>query len=147
MINSRDLNELNPEVQKRARDFLAKAKAAGFDVLVTSTFRDAASQNSIYAQGRTKPGTKVTNAKAGQSWHNFRCAFDIVPLISVGDKKVADWNDMKKFHALGKIGRECGLEWGGDWTSFKDYPHFQYTGGLTLSQLRAKYGVEAPKTW
>lgn len=142
-INSRDLNELNPETRARAEEFLRRAKAAGFDVLVTSTFRNAESQAAIYAQGRTKPGQVVTKAKPGFSWHNFRCAFDIVPLV----KGKPDWNDLAKFKALGAIGQACGLEWGGAWASFKDYPHFQYTSGMTLAQLRLKHGVEAPKTW
>lgn len=142
-INSRDLNELNPETQKRAREFLRSAKEAGFDVLVTSTFRNAASQEWIYSQGRTRPGTIVTRARAGFSWHNFRCAFDIVPLVNGNP----DWNDLRKFKQLGAIGEACGLEWGGSWASFKDYPHFQYTGGLTLAGFRQKYGKEAPRDW
>ena len=80
MINSRKLEDLNPVVEEKARDFLALCKAEGIEVIVTSTYRDAESQNALYAQGRTAPGRKVTNAKAGQSWHNWRVAFDVVPL-------------------------------------------------------------------
>ena len=143
IINSRDLIELNPETRVRAEDFLSRAKAAGYDVLVTSTFRNAESQAAIYAQGRTKPGPIVTRARPGFSWHNFRCALDVVPLVNGRP----DWKDLKKFYALGAIGQVCGLEWGGEWTSFKDYPHFQHSSGLSLGQLRAKYGVEAQRTW
>lgn len=133
MINSRDLKELHPVVQEKAKNFIAAAKKEGIDVLVTSTYRDNASQNALYAQGRTTKGRIVTNARAGYSWHNFRCAFDVVPIVN----GKAMWNDMRTFRRLGEIGKSIGLEWAGDWKSFKEYAHFQWTGGLTLAQLRA----------
>lgn len=133
MINSRDLKELHPVVQEKARKFILAAKKEGIDVLVTSTYRDNESQNALYAQGRSKPGRIVTNARAGQSWHNFRCAFDVVPIVN----GKAQWNDMRTFRRLGEIGKRVGLEWAGDWKSFKEYAHFQWTGGLTMAQLRA----------
>lgn len=133
MINSRKLEDLNPYVTKLAKQFIAAAKKEGIDVLVTSTYRDADSQNALYAQGRTKPGRIVTNAKAGQSWHNYRLAFDVVPIVN----GKAMWNDMRTFKRLGEIGKSLGLEWAGDWKTFKEYPHFQWTGGLSLAQLRA----------
>jgi peptidoglycan L-alanyl-D-glutamate endopeptidase CwlK len=37
---------------------------------------------------------------------------------------------------IGKIGESCGLEWAGNWKTFKEFPHFQYTGGLTIAQLQ-----------
>lgn len=133
MINSRDLKDLHPYVAGLARKFIAAAKKEGIDVLVTSTYRDAESQNALYAQGRTKPGKIVTNAKAGQSWHNYRLAFDVVPLVN----GKAQWDDFRTFRRLGVIGKGVGLEWAGDWKTFKEYPHFQWTGGLSLAQLRA----------
>lgn len=132
MTNSRRLTDLLPVVQAKAKAFLAAAKAEGIDVLITSTYRDNQSQDELYAQGRTRPGKIVTNARGGQSYHNYRVAFDFVPVI--GGKAV--WNDLALFRRLGKIGKSLGLEWGGDW-KFRDYPHLQYTGGLTLRQLRA----------
>ncbi len=134
MINSRDLAELAAPARARAEKFLALAKAAGIDLLVTSTYRDAASQNALYAQGRSGPGKIVTNARAGQSWHNWRCALDVVPLRHgkpVWDAKDPIWQ------TVGDLGKQAGLEWAGDWKRFKEYPHFQYTGGLTLAQLQA----------
>lgn len=132
MTNSRKLTDLLPVVQAKAKAFIAAAKAEGIDVLITSTYRDNESQDELYAQGRTRPGKIVTNAKGGQSFHNYRVAFDFVPVIA----GKAVWNDLALFRRLGKIGKSIGLEWGGDW-KFRDYPHLQYTGGLTLRQLRA----------
>ena len=132
MINSRSLDDLAPPAKQRAEAFIAAAKAKNIDLLVTSTYRDNESQNALYAQGRTTPGNIVTKAKAGQSWHNWRCALDVVPLVN----GKAIWDDQALWKQVGEIGKSCGLEWAGDWVTFKEYPHFQYTGGLTLAQLQ-----------
>ena len=132
MINSRSLDDLAPPAKQRALAFVEAAKAKGIDLLVTSTYRDSDSQNALYAQGRTAPGNIVTRAKAGQSWHNWRCALDVVPLVT----GKAIWDDQAMWKQVGELGKSAGLEWAGDWKTFKEYPHFQYTGGLTLAQLQ-----------
>ena len=133
MISSRNLDELVPPARQRIDAFLAATKAKGIDLLVTSTYRDSESQDALYAQGRTTPGNIVTNAKGGQSFHNYRCAIDIVPLVN----GKADWNGSHPVWAdIGAIGKECGLDWAGEWTRFKELAHFQYTGGLTLKDLQ-----------
>lgn len=128
MINSRDLNELNPKVALLARNLINECRKQDIDVLIISTYRDAESQSALYAQGRTKAGNKVTNAKAGQSFHNWRCAFDFVPIVN----GKAQWNDLETFERVGIIGEKLGLTWAGRWVKFKEMAHFQYTGGLTL---------------
>ena len=133
MINSRSLDELIPQAKERVEKFLALCKEHNIDLLVTSTYRDAESQNALYAQGRTAPGKIVTNAKAGDSWHNWRCAVDVVPLVN----GKPDWDGSHPIWAeIGRLGKEAGLEWAGEWHSFKELAHFQYTGGLTLAQLK-----------
>ena len=132
MINSRNLDDLVPPAKQRAEAFIAAAKAKSIDLLVTSTYRDNESQNALYAQGRTTPGNVVTKAKAGQSWHNWRCALDVVPLVN----GKAIWDDPALWKQVGEIGKSCGLEWAGDWVTFKEFPHFQYTGGMTLAELQ-----------
>ncbi len=133
MINSRDLKDLLPVVAAKASAFVAACRAAGIDVLITSTYRDNESQNALYAQGRTAPGKRVTNAKGGHSMHNHKCAFDFVPIVN----GKAMWDDTRAFQRCGAIAQSLGLEWGGAWKSFKDLPHCQYTGGLTLADLQA----------
>ena len=133
MINSRNLDDLLPAVKVRVEKFLNAAKDAGIDLLVTSTYRDNESQNALYAQGRTKPGRIVTNAKGGQSFHNYRCAVDVVPLLN--GKPVWDAeNDI--WQKVGDLGIAAGLEWAGKWTKFREMPHFQYTNGLNLADLQ-----------
>jgi peptidoglycan L-alanyl-D-glutamate endopeptidase CwlK len=80
VINSRKLEDLLPPVRERVERMIAACDAEGIDLLVTSTYRDNASQEALYAQGRTAPGRIVTNARAGQSYHNYRCAVDVVAI-------------------------------------------------------------------
>ena len=137
MIDSRDLNELHPIVQAKARLMIERCKAAGINILVTSTYRDNTCQNMLYARGRTTHGSIVTNARGGQSYHNYRLAFDVVPLINGKPLWSTANNDLAVWKRVGEIGKGCGLEWAGDWVSFREYPHFQATGGLSLVDLQA----------
>lgn len=133
MINSRDLKDLLPVVAAKCDAFIAECKRQGIDVIITSTLRDNESQDALYAQGRTKPGVIVTNAKGGQSIHNYACAFDFVPIVN----GKAQWNDINLFNKCGAIAESVGLEWAGRWKTFKELAHCQYTGGLTLKDLQA----------
>lgn len=133
MINSRDLKDLLPIVAAKAVEFIAACEDRGVDVIITSTYRDAESQSVIYEQGRTTPGHIVTNAKAGESFHNYKCAFDFAPIVN---GKI-DWSDKAIFSKCGHIAETVGLEWAGRWESFVELAHCQYTGGLTIADLKA----------
>jgi peptidoglycan L-alanyl-D-glutamate endopeptidase CwlK len=106
------------------------------------TLRTFAEQNVLYAQGRTKPGKIVTNAKGGLSYHNYGMAIDIV-LIANG---AASWDSGKDFDADGKadwmevvsIFKQFGWEAGIDW-KFRDAPHFQKSLGYSVRQLVAMH--------
>lgn len=129
MINSRSLDDLNPKVKKLAEQFIKACKDAGIDILIYSTYRDAESQNELYAQGRTKPGRIVTNAKAGFSYHNWRCAFDFVPIVN----GKARWDDSAAYAKCGAIAEDLGFEWAGRWSGkLKEVAHLQFTGGLSI---------------
>ena len=136
MINSRSIMDLHPKVQIIISAMVEACIEAGFDILITSTYRDAEAQNSLYSQGRTKKGSIVTNAKAGESFHNYRLAFDIVPLRNGKPVWGTKGADGKLWKDIAKIGKACGLEWAGDWKTFVEFPHFQYTQGLTLKDLQ-----------
>jgi peptidoglycan LD-endopeptidase CwlK len=110
------------------------------------TLRTFAEQNALYAQGRTKPGAKVTNAIGGQSYHNYGLAIDIVLLLDTdgnGTYETASWETAKDFDAdtiadwqeIVRIFAMHGWEWGGNW-KFRDMPHFQKTFGYTIKQLQ-----------
>lgn len=146
MKNSRSLRDLHPAVYSRAIGFIARTELTlerkwpglRFKVVPTSTLRDDEAQNELYAQGRTKPGKIVTNAKAGDSIHQYSCAMDFAILK---DGKTT-W-DKQYYRVAGKCAQEEGLVWGGDWNGDGieskddwDLCHVQYTGGLTLQQLK-----------
>lgn len=133
-MSSRKLEDLNQPTRLRAEKFLKACEAAGIDVLIYCTHRNNDEQNELYAQGRTRPGKIVTNARGGESWHNWRSAFDFVPLV--GGKP--QWNDSSLYAKCGKIGEDCGLEWAGRWSGkLKETAHMQYRGGLTLAQVQS----------
>jgi peptidoglycan L-alanyl-D-glutamate endopeptidase CwlK len=143
-INAQRIAQLHPLLQTKAKAFVAAAAQAGIDVLITQALRTIKEQDALYAQGRTvtrdkngRPLSKVTNAKGGQSMHNYGLAFDFVPLTALGK---ANWNTADpSWSKLGKIGQSLGLEWGGAWKTFKDLPHFQLVGGLNLKEIQAIY--------
>lgn len=138
--------KLHPKVQPMIVGSLNIANVkltARSQVRIAQGIRTFAEQDALYAIGRTKPGKKVTNARAGDSIHNFGLAVDIVLII---DGKEASW-DVKKdwdndkqsdWMEVVAVFKQCGFKWGGDWVSFKDMPHFECTFGFTLAQLKAK---------
>ena len=136
-LSARRLDQLNPIVAVRGHAMLELSAHGGLALLVTQGLRTWEEQDRLYAQGRTAPGDVVTKAKGGQSYHNFGLAFDIVVLDAIGK---ADWDTSHPGWAqAGALGKSAGLEWGGDWKGFKDLPHFQYTGGLSIPDCQELY--------
>lgn len=114
------LKTLLPEVVSYARTLVRRAADAGIEIKVIGGTRTFAEQDALFAQGRTKPGKRVTNARGGESNHNFGIAFDIG--VFEGTKYLGE---SPAYDVVGLIGTEIGLEWGGHWSSFADKPHYQ----------------------
>jgi peptidoglycan L-alanyl-D-glutamate endopeptidase CwlK len=127
---------LLPAAQRAARQLLATVNdgrlGPGVTVKVICGTRTYAEQTALYAQGRTTPGAIVTDAPAGYSNHNFGIAFDVGVFVG-GEYQ----DDSPIYVQVGALGRAQGLEWGGDWTSFPDQPHFQLAWAGSLAQARA----------
>jgi peptidoglycan L-alanyl-D-glutamate endopeptidase CwlK len=139
---------LQPEVRPYARALVHKAAASGIQIKVISGHRSYAEQDALYARGRTvMPGPIVTNARGGYSNHNFGIAFDIG--VFEGNRYLGD---SPKYRAIGMLGREIGLEWGGSWSDFVDQPHFQLrpawasnlSGRELLAELREHIAAGTP---
>ncbi|MFG6605291.1 M15 family metallopeptidase [Sulfitobacter sp. 1A10445] len=126
----RQQNRFQPLVGRTAQTMVARMKAAGFPIRVTSTYRSHEEQARLYAQGRTTPGNIVTNAKPGESFHNYGVAFDVVFREQGYDASPEMWQ------SLGSVGKALGLEWGGDWKN-PDRPHFSQTLGYTLKDFQS----------
>jgi len=111
---------LLPPAQPLARALVQKSALNGIQIKIISGLRTYDEQNALYAQGRTAPGSKVTNARGGYSNHNFGIAFDIG--VFEGTRYLPE---SPKYKAAGVLGMELGLEWGGNWKTLVDQPHFQ----------------------
>jgi len=106
------------------------------------TLRTFAEQDALYNQ---KP--KVTKAKGGQSYHNYGLAVDIVLLLN--DGKSASWDTVTDFDGDGLADWQeavyvfglFGWDWGGNWKTFPDKPHFQKTFGLTISECLNRHNT------
>lgn len=125
-VSSRVFDKLVPEMRIKGDRFLQECLTRNLDVLVYCTLRTHDEQDALYAKGRTAPGDIVTNARGGQSAHNWGLAFDAVP--RVGGKAI--WGesiDGPLWQTFGLCAKVAGLEWGGDW-KFKDAPHCQMPG-------------------
>lgn len=141
MITSRSLDDLLEPVKLRAEMLLRVCEREGINLLVTSTYRDFEAQRRLYAHGRSIPGQIVTWADAGDSWHNWRRAFDIVPLRNGKPIWSTRGHDWPIWERVGEIGVNCGLEWGGNWQRHPDYVHFQDKCGANIQKLKRDAGL------
>lgn len=122
---SRDKKDLHSELVSAYEAGCAKYKELypnAVQPFITCTHRTNEEQNSLYAKGRTEPGKIVTNAKAGESPHNFlpAMAFDIA---FIGLDRKLSW-DRKHFKNFADCIKSDSIEWGGNWR-FTDPPHFE----------------------
>lgn len=153
----RNVSQLHPELKKKAVKLQKECLKAGIKIKIGECVRTVAEQNALYAKGRNGvPGPIVTKAKGTdyRSMHQWGVAFDIFLDMDVDkDGKKSDDafnNATKLFNKVGAIGKKLGLEWGGDWKSIKDLPHFQLPDwGSTATQLKKKYGTpeKFKETW
>jgi len=129
------LQQLSPYRNVRAifAQFIAECESTDNITLraMLPVFRSVDEQKALYAQGRSAPGKIVTNAQGGQSYHNYGLAVDLCELSADGTEVLWNFN----MGTLDPIAKKYGLEWGGDWQSIKDRPHFQISFGFTWQQL------------
>lgn len=129
---SRRIEDLTPIMQSRVNRWLVLAKDAGLSPLITCTYRTVDEQAQLYKIGRTiqgdgptaaRPlGRIITNARAGESAHNYRMALDFVPLV-FGKPQ---WSDKHPhWQTLGELAERANLEWAGRWTRFRETAHLQ----------------------
>lgn len=147
-ISLQRIETLHPVIRKEAQEILRDctlALSGRAYPRITQALRTFKEQDALYQQGRTKPGKKVTNAKAGQSIHNYGLAVDICLII---DNKIASWDTAKDWdndriadwYECVKIFAKYGWNWGGSWLKFRDLPHFE-------KRVITVKGKETPCTW
>ncbi len=132
-VSKNRITMLHPSVRNEVIKIIEECDAAlngRAKIRITQGLRTFKEQDGLYAIGRTLPGKKVTNAKAGQSIHNYGLAVDICLMI---DGKIASWDTVKDWdndkvadwYECVKIFAKYGWDWGGNWKTFKDLPHFE----------------------
>lgn len=146
------INLMHPDLREQLKtDYLEinKRLSKGIRLRFSQTLRTMKEQDALYAQGRTTKGKIVTNAKGGQSMHNWGLAFDIVLLYDKdgnGTFETASWNEKEDFDNNGKkdwfevvnFFKSKGWSWGGDFKSIYDSPHFEKTFGNNWQTLIMK---------
>jgi peptidoglycan L-alanyl-D-glutamate endopeptidase CwlK len=116
-ISETRLSAVNPELARRIHQLQDMLE---FPILVTQGLRTWAEQDALYAQGRTAPGRIVTEAKGGESMHNFGLAVDVAPT----DGHSIDWNGRDaKWEAILAKAPTVGLAEGAAWRTYPDEPH------------------------
>ncbi len=121
-----DLNALHPYFRDRIKQLIADCEAQGIRLAVVESYRTHAKQNEYKVMGR-----KYTNSGAGRSRHQYGLAVDVVPLVD----SAAVWEDKALWKRIGVTGEKLGLRWGGRWKKPYDPGHFEWTGGLTSTNL------------
>lgn len=136
MLNSRNIDDLRSDVAANCRIWQQLCKAAGLAVLVTGTVRDDEYQLYCYNIGTSQSKTP--------SFHGVKAglAFDFCKNV-----KGHEYDDLAFFSKAAAIAKQMGFEWGGDWKSFPDRPHIQWSDGgkYTSAMIRAgKYPPAMP---
>ena len=139
--SEKHVTTLLPHVRPYARALFFKARDKGIAINIISGTRTFEEQDRLYAKGRTTQGPKVTNARGGYSNHNFGIAFDIG--VFNGNRYLPE---SPLYKAVGALGMELGLDWGGNWKSIVDQPHFELrpawaadmSGRSMLAELRSR---------
>jgi hypothetical protein len=133
-VSDSRIQNLHPAIRMKATNFIKTANegSSGTKIRVAQGFRTFSEQDALYAKGRTTDGPKVTNAQGGFSNHNFGLAFDIVGITNDKVDYNLDWNK------LSELGKSFGFEWGGDWKTIVDKPHFENLFGVDLGALRER---------
>lgn len=131
---------MDADVVKITRKVISEMYKKGIYVGVAQAYRTKAEQDAIYAQGRTKPGAIVTNARGGQSNHNYGVAVDLFRYSNDGTEAI--FKNDGTFKEIVNTMKKYGMEWGGDWNGFKDTPHFQLYDAV---RGKKKPSVSTPK--
>ncbi|MFC4778754.1 M15 family metallopeptidase [Paenibacillus sp. GCM10023252] len=132
---------MHPVVAAKQLELERATRKLGITILVTDSFRSKEEQDALHRQGRSESGRIVTKAKGGQSYHNFGLAIDFALRTKQG-KVIWDMeydgnkNGKSDWMEVVAVAKGLGFTWGGDWKSFRDYPHLQMDFGYSIRDLQ-----------
>lgn len=158
IITKQRIAKLHPLVRKEVTEIIKQCDETlkgRAKIRITQGLRSFEEQELLYAKGRLTKDKKVTNAKAGQSIHNYGLAVDICLIIdrkeaSFDTKKDWDGDKIADWYECVKIFAKNGWDWGGNWIKFKDLPHFErrflpIEKTLTKTNWRTLFGMKRDK--
>ncbi len=145
--------KLHPKIRDEVKALIEKAEfkfPAYIAIRIVQGLRTFPEQDALYAKGRTTPGPKVTNSRAGQSYHNFGLAIDFAILYDKdrnGTYESLSWDIAKDLNLDGEADwmevvdtfENAGYTWGGRFHSITDNPHFEKTFGLNWRYMLLQY--------
>jgi hypothetical protein len=132
-----DLHSLHPYFRDKISKLIQNCKAKGIELAIVESYRTRAKQHEYFRMGR-----KYTRSAGGKSKHQYGLAVDLVPVKD----SVAQWDNTALWKKVGTEGEKLGLRWGGRWKSPYDPAHFEWSGGLTTTQLSAGAHPPIPGT-
>lgn len=149
-ISFQRASSLHPSIRNEVIATITAIEAAKFPpnivIRIVQGLRTFDEQQALYEQGRTKPGNKVTNSKAGQSYHNYGLAIDFALLI---DGKIS-WDINKDNDRDGEADwmevvdafEDLNYTWGGRFHSITDNPHLEKTFGMNWKTMLIKHNQQ-----
>ncbi|WP_405158241.1 M15 family metallopeptidase [Paenibacillus sp. FSL H8-0283] len=132
---------LHPVVAENEKLLVRKAERRGIEIVITHGYRSSEEQDALFNQGRSSAGNIVTNARGGESYHNYGLAIDFALRTPEGDvvwdmERDDNGNGEADWMEIVDLAKELGFTWGGDWANFPDYPHLQMDFGLSINELK-----------
>lgn len=132
---------LHPAVAESEGVLVRMVARRGIEVVITHGYRSVEEQDALFAQGRSSSGNIVTNARGGESYHNYGLAIDFALRTPDGDivwdmERDDNGNGKADWMEVVDLAKELGFTWGGDWTNFPDYPHLQMDFDLSIRDLK-----------
>ncbi|MDO7907119.1 M15 family metallopeptidase [Paenibacillus sp. JX-17] len=140
-IDTTPVSGLDPAVLRAKNELVQQVRAKGIHMMITEGFRSPAEQDKLYNQGRTTAGKVVTQARGGESYHNYGLAIDFAIRTPDGGvvwdmKYDGNGNGIPDWSEIVTAAKALGFTWGGDWADFPDYPHLQMDFGLSIRDLQ-----------
>lgn len=147
-------NALHPKIRQEVIDIITSIESDKLPdnakIRIVQGIRTKGEQDALYAQGRTKPGSIVTNAKFGQSYHCFGLAIDFAIMYDKdnnGSFETLSWDEnydfdkdgVKDWQEVVQAFKFLGWTWGGDFHSIKDNPHLEKTFGINWREMLQRY--------
>ncbi|HDX0810278.1 TPA: M15 family metallopeptidase [Stenotrophomonas maltophilia] len=132
---------IHPDLKEKIEAIQEVMEAEGFDIRPVEGYRSPERQTALLASA-----SGVTSVGAWSSCHNYGLALDAA--IYVNGKpswNMSDPHVIAGYERFGELAEILGLNWGGRWTSPKDYPHVEMRAECGQSKWAKRHGQILPK--